>query len=75
MHCFKSDLLLASEFFQGLLRSPLTETPPVSIKYHQPRIFKRLLRQVPSLFKLFKIKNRVKYLFQIHLHSLSGRTC
>jgi len=44
MHCFKSDLLAASEYFEGLLRSAVTENPPVWIKHIQPHIFKLLLK-------------------------------
>jgi len=44
MRCFKSDLLAASEYFEGLMRSPLTENPPVWIKHIQPHIFKLVLK-------------------------------
>jgi len=46
--CFKSDLLVASDYFRALLRSPLTGEPPVVIKHHQPHIFKIVIRQVYS---------------------------
>jgi len=44
MRCFKSDLLAASEYFGGLLRSPSAENPPVWIKHIQPHIFKMILK-------------------------------
>jgi len=44
MQCFKSDLLAASEYFEGLLRSPCAENPPVWIKHIQPHIFKMILK-------------------------------
>jgi len=44
MHCSKVDLLVASDYFGGLLRSPSAENPPVWIKHIQPHIFKLVLK-------------------------------
>jgi len=42
VHCLKGDLLMASEYFESLIRSG--EPYPVHIKLIQPHIFKMLIR-------------------------------
>jgi hypothetical protein len=44
VHCFKSDLLVASEYFRALLRNPLENSTPVIIKHIKPHIFKLVIR-------------------------------
>jgi len=42
VHCLKFDLMMASGYFEGLIRSG--EPCPVHVKHIQPRIFKMLIR-------------------------------
>jgi len=44
MHCSKFDLLVASDYFEGLLRKLQPGQPPVLIRHVQPHIFKMMLR-------------------------------
>jgi len=51
MHCSKVDLVAASDYFGGLLRSPRTEKPPVHMKHVQPhKVLKKKLLIMPSSF-------------------------
>jgi len=46
MHCCKSDLLMASDYFGGLMRNLQPGQPPVLITRVQPHIFKMMIRQI-----------------------------
>jgi len=50
VHCFKGDLLVASEYFEGLIRSG--NPCPVHIKHIKPHIFKLVMRQVKNIFSI-----------------------
>jgi len=42
VHCLKGDLLMSSEYFEGLIRSG--DPCPVHVRHIQPHIFKMLIR-------------------------------
>jgi len=48
VHCFKSDLLMASDYFRALVNCSLTGPCPVHEKHVKPHIFKLVIRQVFS---------------------------
>jgi len=42
--CFKNDLLLASDYFQAMVQSPLTGPCPVHITNIKPHIFRMVIQ-------------------------------
>ncbi|XP_059473837.1 uncharacterized protein LOC132195691 [Neocloeon triangulifer] len=52
IHGNKFDLEAASEYFEGLFRSPLTPPGPIRVKHVEPRIF-RMVVEFAHFFQLF----------------------